>query len=136
MLVFPKKNPHHTRTGLKCLFFFSKENKGEEWRNFYTSEKVDLNYGVDFLDGGASGNCGFMDPRWKGWRDFMCSRDFPVTCACEHPGQMYLQLRGLCPDSNLDKFYVPRNQEGAVILIGLKTSLISYDKVDMIAMCV
>ena len=56
-------------------------------------------------------------------------------CACEHPDQMYLQLRGLCPDSNLDRFYVPRNQEGAVILIGLKTSLISYDKVAMIAMC-
>ena len=59
----------------------------------------------------------------------------PIVCACEHPNQMYLQLRGLCPDSNLDRFYVPRNQEGAVILIGLKTSLISYDKVDMIAMC-
>ena len=54
----------------------------------------------------------------------------PIVCACEHPNQMYLQLRGLCPDSNLDRFYVPRNQEGAVILIGLKTSLISYDKVD------
>ena len=59
----------------------------------------------------------------------------PIVCACEHPNQMYLQLRGLCPDSNLDRFYVPRNQEGAVILIGLKTSLISYDKVAMIAMC-
>ena len=58
----------------------------------------------------------------------------PIVCACEHPNQMYLQLRGLCPDSNLDRFYVPRNQEGAVILIGLKTSLISNDKVDMIAM--
>ena len=58
----------------------------------------------------------------------------PIVCACEHPNQMYLQLRGLCLDSNLDRFYVPRNQEGAVILIGLKTSLISYDKVDMIAM--
>ena len=130
MLVFPKKNPHHTRTGLKCLFFFSKENKGEEWRNFYTSEKVDLNYGVDFLDGGASGNCGFMDPRWKGWRDFMCSRDFPVTCACEHPGQMYLQLRGLCPLSSVDKYYVPRNKKksGAVQLIGFRTSVIEYHR--------
>ena len=59
----------------------------------------------------------------------------PIVCACEHPNQMYLKMRGLCPDSNLDRFYVPRNQEGAVILIGLKTSLISYDKVAMIAMC-
>ena len=57
-------------------------------------------------------------------------------CACQHPGQMYLQLRGLCPDTNLDRFYVPRNKErsGALILIGLKTSLIAYDKADLSAM--
>ena len=61
----------------------------------------------------------------------------PIVCACVHPSQMYLQLRGLCPDTNMDRFYVPRNKErsGAFILIGLKTSLIAYDKVDMIAMC-
>ena len=49
---------------------------------------------------------------------------------------MYLQLRGLCPDTNLDRFYVPRNKErsGALILIGLKTSLIAYDKADLSAM--
>ena len=60
----------------------------------------------------------------------------PIVCACVHPSQMYLQLRGLCPDTNMDRFYVPRNKErsGAVILIGLKTSLISYDKVDLRAM--
>ena len=57
----------------------------------------------------------------------------PIVCACVHPSQMYLQLRGLCPDTNMDRFYVPRNKEqsGAFILIGLKTSLISYDKVDL-----
>ena len=57
-------------------------------------------------------------------------------CACQHPGQMYLQLRGLCPDTNLDRFYVPRNKErsGALILIGLKTSLVDYDKADLSAM--
>ena len=49
---------------------------------------------------------------------------------------MYLQLRGLCPDTNLDRFYVPRNKErsGALILIGLKTSLVAYDKADLSAM--
>ena len=57
-------------------------------------------------------------------------------CACQHPGQMYLQLRGLCPDTNLDRFYVPRNKErsGALILIGLTTSLVAYDKADLSAM--
>ena len=42
---------------------------------------------------------------------------------------MYLQLRGLCPHSHLDTFYVPRNRKmsGAVELIGLMTSDIAYD---------
>ena len=108
---------------------FSDEEKEGDWRNFYTDEKVDLSYGVD-LDGGARENCGIMDARWQGWRDFMCSRDIPVTCACEHPGQMYLQLRGLCPLSSLDKYYVPRNRKksGSVELIGLKTTVIEYHR--------
>ena len=52
-----------------------------------------------------------------------------ITCACTHPEQMYLQLRGLCPHSHLDTFYVPRNRKmsGAVELIGLMTSDIAYD---------
>ena len=46
---------------------------------------------------------------------------------------MYLQLRGLCPDSNIDRFYVPRNkrQSGSVQVIGLKKTTIEYDKGDL-----
>ena len=60
---------------------------------------------------------------------------------------MYLQLRGLCPVSNIDQFYVPRynvtldvycvdivhtltrnkKRSGAVELLGLMTSTIGYD---------
>ena len=73
-----------------------------------------------------------MVPVWKGWTAWPC--DLPdssqIACTCEHPGQMYLQLRGLCPQSNIDRFYVPRNKErsGAVLLIGLHASIIDYDK--------
>ena len=79
------------------------------------------------LNGGTRENCGLMDPRWRGWRDFMCSRDIPVTCACEHPGQMYLQLRGLCPESRLDRFYVPRNMRwsGLPVMVGLRSRAVN-----------
>ena len=42
---------------------------------------------------------------------------------------MYLQLRGLCPDSNIDQFYIPRNKKksGKVMLIGFKNTIIEYE---------
>ena len=38
--------------------------------------------------------------------------------------------RGLCPDTKIDRFYVPRNMEGTgkVQLIGLMTTIIEYDE--------
>ena len=94
--------------------------------------------GVSAIDGGTMENCGMVVPTWSGWTDWSCQIEkvVPLVCACEHPGQMYLQLRGLCPDTNLDRFYVPRNKQrsGALILIGLKTTLIAYDKADLSAM--
>ena len=52
----------------------------------------------------------------------------PFLCACEHQEQMYLQLRGLCPDSNIDKLYVPRNKPrgNKLELIGFKNSIIEH----------
>ena len=52
-----------------------------------------------------------------------------MLCACEHPEQMYLQLRGLCPDSNIDQDYIPRNRprSGSVDLIGFKNTVIEYE---------
>ena len=69
---------------------------------------------------------------FQGWREYGCFADL-LTCACEHPRQMYLQLRGLCPGSHLDRFYVPRNKRGAgsVQLLGVKTSIIEYDEANL-----
>ena len=63
-------------------------------------------------------------------QDWTCVSNNVITCACQNPDQMYLQLRGLCPDSNIDQFYVPRNKKksGAVELLGLMTTTIGYNK--------
>ena len=68
-----------------------------------------------------------------GWRQYTCTIPAVLTCACQHPQQMYLKLRGLCPQSNIDRFYVPRNkrQSGSVQVIGLKKTTIEYDKGDL-----
>ena len=46
---------------------------------------------------------------------------------------MYLQLRGLCPDSHIDQFYIPRNKKrsGNVNLIGLKNTIIEYERLGL-----
>ena len=94
------------------------------FRNYYSGDIVDLGFGIanSVLDGGQTENCAILVPLWKGWNDWSCviNAAQPITCACEHPHQMYLQLRGLCPSSTIDQFYVPRNKKrvGSVILIG------------------
>ena len=58
----------------------------------------------------------------------------PVNCVCEHQEQMYLQLRGLCPDSNIDLFYIIRNKKGSsmVELLGFKNTIIEYEELDKV----
>ena len=100
------------------------------WTDHQTGAEVDLQHSK--LEGGATQNCAVLLAQWAAWRDYVCVADKvkPVTCACEHPGQMYLQLRGLCPGSNIDRFYVPKNKErsGAMQIIGLETTIMEYDK--------
>ena len=100
--------------------------------------EVDTKVGVsgELGDEHSTKNCALFVPDWHGWTPYMCqiNKAHVITCACEHPGQMYLQLRGLCPDSSIDRFYVPRNKKrsGAVLLLGLDTTTIEYDADNMV----
>ena len=105
--------------------------------NFFSGKKVDTSIGftgTDLTD--PTRNCAIMVPMWNGWSTWQCKVPpaHPISCACQHPGQMYLQLRGLCPDSAIDRFYVPKNKKrsGAVLLLGLHTTTIEYDTENMI----
>ena len=51
-----------------------------------------------------------------------------MYCACENSEQMYLQLRGLCPVTNIDQAYIPRNKprSGKVNLLGFRNTIIEY----------
>ena len=103
-----------------------------QWISYYTGNEVeDSIIALGGLDVAHSDNCGLLMPLWKQWVDLQCvvTENYPLTCACQQSEQMYLQLRGLCPHSNIDRFYVPRNKRrsGAVQLIGLDTSSIEFD---------
>ena len=105
-----------------------------EWRHHYTAEEINpYSYELAKLSEGVKGNCALLVPAWREWTDWQCMADRStgvMTCACEKEEEMYLQLRGLCPDSNIDNFYVPKNKRdsGVVLLIGLNTCEIEYDK--------
>ena len=88
------------------------------------------------LEGGTKKNCAMMVSLWNGWKDWQCeiNKEQPIGCTCEHPQEMYLRMRGLCPDSYIDQFYVPRNKptNGSTILVGLMKSVIEYIPEDSI----
>ena len=118
------------------------------WQNYYSSTYLDLSFGVwGSENGGPDENCGILVALWNGWAPWACkankvyyksvsiSDPFPsspqvqtIYCACEHQEQMYLKLRGLCPDSNIDQVYVPRNKprSGKVNLLGFRNTVIEY----------
>ena len=104
-----------------------------KWKNIYTGNEIDTSMGViaGKLKDDRNQNCGLFIPLWNGWTNWLCQIPASqlVNCACEHPQQMNLQLRGLCPASNIDRFYAPRNKKksGAVLLLGLDTSIIEYE---------
>ena len=115
------------------IFLFSDIEVEGKWKSHYTGQEVDTSFGVvsGSIDVDPTQNCGIVVPPWNGWTHYVCQfKNFLIMCGCEHPGQMYLQLRGLCPDSNIDRFYVPRNKKrsGAVQLLGFDTTIIEYDK--------
>ena len=114
------------------LIQFSDHDVEGEFVNYYSGKKVDTDLGfvgTKLID--PTMNCAILVPMWNGWNTWPCKIPpaTPVSCACEHPEQMYLQLRGLCPDSDIDRFFVPRNKKrsGALLLLGLDTTIIEYD---------
>ena len=104
------KDPSHQHENLTVIFYSDREKEGE-WRNYYTKESVDLNLGENVWSSSREWNCAHSSGTegWKGWKEFGCFVPELFTCACQHPKQMYLHLRGLCPGSHFDRFYVPRN---------------------------
>lgn len=109
------------------------EDEEGNWIDYYTKEKIkdarEMIVGGE-LNGGTKENCAIMVLMWNGWNDWQCTinKNQPIACACQHPQEMYLRLRGLCQDSNIDQYYVPRNKpkNGAIIYVGLSMSVIEY----------
>ena len=106
-----------------------------EWVDFYTSDSVNI-MGVAAGDqnGGRVENCAIVVTVWGGWQDWECkaSSASHLQCACESKDQMFLTMRGLCPDSNIDNYFVPQNNENdsQTLFRGLYNTIIEYHEAD------
>ena len=106
------------------------------WSDYYSNKQVDIPGAMsgEWLDGGTTENCGMMLLLWPGWQDWAChvNKAHPLQCACQTQGQMFLTLRGLCHDSNIDQYFVPRNKnkDGQTVFYGISRTVIEYHQDD------
>ena len=106
-----------------------------QWVDYYTSDPVDI-WGVAVGDivGGTNKNCATANTVFWGWLDWECktNKAMGLMCPCESKGQMFLTMRGLCPDSTIDKYFVPQNKEhdGQTMFRGLFNTIIEYHTAD------
>ena len=69
----------------------------------------------------------YMYPGWLNWRCTASEAEI-IHCLCWRREQIYLTLRGLCPDTNIDTYWVPRNDETSKLLyVGITSSRISFN---------
>jgi hypothetical protein len=112
------------------------KNEGQ-WVDFYSLDPVDIKSAVaGELDGGRAQNCAVVNHFWGGWVDWECkaSKASKIMCPCESKGQMFLTMRGLCPDSNIDQYFVPQNKDhdSQTMFHGLFKTTIKYHEDDQI----
>ena len=107
------------------------EEEGGVWRDFYTGRELPglVEAHIGDISGGEKESCGIMAPTFGGWFKWKCSvtKEAPIMCLCENKEQVYLTLRGLCRDSNIDRHWVTRNIRAELYYLGIQNSEMWYD---------
>ena len=109
---------------------YSDEQTEGVWKDFYS------NYSFTSVEmfvkgepnGGRNENCLLLWIYHNGWYEISCNDGIDLNyCACAFDAVPILRLRGLCPESYIDKFYT-LYQGTHLGFYGLKQTKIEYDK--------
>ena len=103
-----------------------------EWRDSYTGVVIE-NYTLPWTGSGAhrqdrTQNCAFLVDGEK-WGDGSCN-DPDRACMCKHNASVYLELKGLCPYSEIERYYKPTSDltdSRKLIYQGLAGTSITFD---------
>ena len=110
-----------------------RKTEEKEWRDFYSGSLMQ-NYTEppwvgSKLDGGVALDCAFLLDE-NNWGQMVC--DSPTNaCMCAHKPESYLELRGLCLNSAVDRYYKPISDSmdsRKLRLQGLKQTSLTYDE--------
>ena len=112
------------------------DNQDEgEWRDYYDHQTIDFAppWKNGEPNGGTTENCvrARMREDVVSWLDKPCGNHRPGACVCGRVPFLYLELRGLCANSAIDKHYHPWNNfsnSNEMLLVGEKQSSIKYDE--------
>ena len=130
---FRMRNDYITDTFYASVWFPITDKEEGHWVYYYDDKKVEnevLEYAMGDLEN-PNQNCAIAP--YAGWTDFECKTDgnTPLRCLCRKEDLVFMTLRGLCPHSNIDRFWIPRNYGDAELeYIGISSSRVSYDPVD------
>ena len=76
-------------------------------------------------------NCAVYNSLLNGWVDWFCEVPviIDICCLCQSPRIVYLKLRGLCSNSNIDPYYVISNDKSTTetVLYGIQSTTIDFD---------
>ena len=96
------------------------------WKDSYTGS-LTMNYTKPWV-GGVQFPCAFLLDE-NSWGKQVC--EWPhYACMCKHEPEKYLEFRGLCPNSQVDRFYKPTKDltdSTKIGIQGLKQTLITYN---------
>ena len=100
------------------------------WLDHYNQQELPglMKLHLGEIEGGG-GNCAIYSPVWGGWLQWTCSvtKEAPIMCLCEKEDPVFLTLRGLCKDSNIDTVWVTRNIQAELFYLGIQNTEMWYD---------
>ena len=112
------------------------DNQDEgKWRDYYNRQTINFTppWTGREPNGGTTENCvrAKMRKDVVSWLDKPCENYQTGACVCERVPFLYLELRGLCANSIIDKHYHPWNNfsnSNEILLVGEKQSTIKFDE--------